>query len=707
MARRRPDPALQKARRLVRAGRRREAADVLTEALRLAPGNAKVKAELSRYLTGKPFTFEESDYKELQGIISDFLLHPQRFSSMRWGRLKQLRHRVFYLEQGVRHMLTVTDNKSLQQLHNTINRARQRHRTPISKLGISLAAGAVLLLTAGGTVFYLCKQAEKAVETMAAHSKGDFDAETARNLLKIYDTGLNRTLNRRVGEEADRLRQHLKATEQRFREIDAILREIETSRQSVVSQGVRRRAFIERNLKALGRNAGSLQERWATLCRREQKELNQQRLSLAEELMAPLPEWQELTGNPEEDTKLLAARLKVLQQRINIYDDAADALKLPEKIIDSTRQELKSNTSLQKEVKAYAAMLQLLPTARSYEQYKQLLENVAPTRYTTAMEMLDILPHMPVVDSVRSMMQEHGQNVPPGLLQAARSSLMNGQPTFSSDFPATREQLHLLNELLTNSALSTRLYELTNTADQQAAYSEELPVLRNGRACFNRSALDPQRDVCERKAVEWQNPDAVVSRILDPRPLHKALGMDNASGFSTVVNLPGILTRLLQHEHPHVPPLAKAYVFHYLLQVNNGSEHKLINGLRFAPEMRNTIRSFEKLRKECGVTLDGNCWLRRTETHAEAERRYADWFHKHRKADFAAELKKNLGSLLNVEPRFCGYINETGEAVLFEAVSKGQLIWHLSRSAMTSSVCGKPLQKPDLLSPVFIMKKLH
>ena len=705
MARRKPDPTLQKARRLARSGRRREAAHVLEQALRDTPGNAKVKDELSRYLTGKPFTFEEKDYKELQSIISEFLTKPQRFSTLRRSPIKQLRHRIFYLEQSVRHMLSVTDQKSLQQLQDTLNRALQRHRKPLSKLGMTLAAAGILLTLVSGSACYLCKRAEKAAESMANHAKGEFDLQVARSLLKTYDTGLNRTLNNRVDTAAARLRHYIRATEQRYSEIDAILREIETNQQSVVGQGVRRRALIERQLRELGRNAGDLHARWATLCRREEKELNQQRLSLAEELMSPLPEWQQLTHDPEKDIALVNSRLKVLQQRINIYDDAAEALKLPEEIITPTRQEIEKNTALRKEIKAYSTMLTYLPNARSYEQYRKLLQEVNPEHYPPAVKHLAIIRNLPEVSSIRGMMQERGQDQPAGLLQAARKSLVEGQPTFSQNFPATKEQLHLLDEILTNSALRTRLYELTNTAGMLEAYSEKLPIIRQGRACFKRSTLDPQRNLEEGKDVEWENPGAVVSRVLDPRPLHKALGLDSPSGYSARVNLPVMLTRLLQLNQPDVPALARAYVFHHLLQINNGSEHQLMSGMRFAPEMRKTVESFDKLRKDCNIRLDGNCWLRRDKAHTKAEARFAAWFHKHRKVDFPAELSKNLGALLNVEPGFSGYINMQGEPELFVHVSKGQLIWHLSGSAMTSSAYGDALQNPDLLSPVFIMRK--
>ena len=215
------------------------------------------------------------------------------------------------------------------------------------------------------------------------------------------------------------------------------------------------------------------------------------------------------------------------------------------------------------------------------------------------------------------------------------------------------------------------------------------------------------RDMSDRKYVEWQNPNFVVSRTLDPRPLHKALGLDNRTGFVTSVNLPVVLTRLLQHDNPDVPPLAKAYVFKYLLEVNNSGQQNILSGLRFAPEMRKTANSFRKLEKECRIKLDGNCWLQRTPEHALAERKFARWFSKHRKTDFAGELRNNLEKILKVEPRFCGYINERGTPVLFEQTSPGQLIWYLSGSSMTTTPWGADLQEPAPFSPVFTMEKVY
>lgn len=705
MARRRPNPELQKFRRLVRAGKRREAIEFLEETIRENPDNAKAKDELSRHLTNRPFSFEEADIKELQQIIADFVRKPQHLSSLRKNTLKKLRHRTVYLEEALNPMLSVGDKKSLQQLRSAISRDLQRRRKPFSKRSIAAAAAIALLLGCGAAIFFLCQRAGHAAETMASFARKNFECQGARNLLKVHDTGLNRTLNRRVRVEADRLRALISNARKSATEVDAILTEIERGNQSVVGQGVRRRALIERRLRELGRDGLTLQQRWTELCRREQNELKQQRLSLVEELMAPLPTWQGVKGQHEEDIALLKARIKVLQQRLNIYEDAAEALKLDESIIQPAREEMENNTATLKEIQDLRHMLNMLCSAHDYDTYCKYLNDFQPQYYKPGVDMLGIRDNLPSFQSLQGMMQEHGQDLPSGLLQAARESLVDGKPTFSARFPATKEQLHLLDELLTNSALRTCLYELTNVADNLEAYSESLPELRYGRACFMRSSLDPQRDVSDNKAVEWQNPHHVVSRTLDPRPLHQALGMHNDSGFSNKANLPELLTRLLQHHHANVPPLAKAYVFHYLIRVNNESAYPILTGLRYAPEMRKVMTSFDELRESCGVTLDGNCWLRRTPAHAEAERRYAKWFNNHQKVDFSAELKKNLHRLLNVTPRFVGHIEAGGNPFLFEQLKEGQLIWYLSNSATTASTWGEPLQQPMPLSPIFIMDK--
>lgn len=705
MARRKADPVLQKLRQLARAGRRREAAGILEDAIRQNPKHEKARDELSRYLQGKPFSFEERDYTELQAILSDFLRNPQDLGQMRRSTLKRLRHRSCFLEKALEHMLSQMDRKTLGQLRSAIARELQRRRKPLGKLSAAIVVCLSLSTLLAGGCYFLWKRAETAAQVLESAADSGVRRSDAMQLLKVHDTGLNRTFNRRIGEQSERLKRLIQLSAQHAREVDAILKTIESGKQSVVGQGVRRRALIERRLKELGLDAGELQQRWAALCRKEQAELNQQRLSLVEELMSPIPEWQGVQGNPALDVPLLQSRVKQLQQRINIYDDAAAALELPESIIEGVRKEIADCEQILSEINGVHQMLQLLPAARDYEHFQQMLSNHTPQHYLPYIEMLDVVRYMPTVASVRGMMQEHGQNLPAGLLQNARESLIDGKPSFSRNFPASGEQLHLLDELLTNSALRTRLYELTNVADNLYAYSEELPQLRYGRACFKRSALDPARDIADKKAIEWQNPHSVVSRSLDPRPLCHALGLDNKTGFASVVNLPGVITRLMQHEHPDVPPLAKAYILHYLLQVNNRFSHAMLSGLRYAPEMRRATESFEHLRRACQVKLDGNCWLQRTPCHAEAEKQFARWFRKHRKVDFAGELRKNLGELMNVTPRFCGYIDENGKPVLFEDVKEGKLIWYLSHTAMTATIWGEQLQEPMKLSPVFIMKK--
>ena len=706
MARRKTDPVLQKLRRLARSGQRFEAASLLEQTIQVNPKHTKAREELARYLTGKPFSFEEAEYKELQSILREFLTGPQKLSNMSIGVLKKLKHRTCYLEKALARMLSSSDTRTLCQLRAAIARERQRRRRPLGKLSLGIAAGLTVILTTGVAAYLLWQRASTAADIMS-EACNHFQRAKAHKLLQVHDTGLNRTLNRRVGEQADKLRMLIRSSERQAQELDAILRSIESGKQSVVGQGVRRRSHIERLLKALGGDAEALQIRWAALCSKEQSALNQQRLSLVEELMSPLPDWQGVQGNPEEDISLLNNRMKTLQQRILIYEDAAEALNLPESSIAPAREEIQKNQNILDEISAYRHLLRMLPAARDYGQYRQLLHSFSPEHYLPAISLMGICNILPDETNLRGMMQEHGHDLPPGVLLAARGSLVEGKPSFSADFPATAEQLHLINELVTNSALNTRLYELTNTAENLHAYSEELPQIRHGRACFNRSALDPERELAENKYIEWQNPNSVVSRTLDPRPLHRELEFNKQSAFSTVVNLPETMTRLLQHQHPDVPVLAKAYIFHHLIQINNSGTYPVLRGLRFAPDMRRTLESFEQLRQECGIRLDGNCWLRRTRAHAEAERKFIRWFSKHKKVDFVAELKHNLEALLRVTPQFCGYINEGGEATLFENISEHQIIWYLGKEGMTTSQWGSPLQAPVRLSPVFIIRKTN
>ena len=61
---------MQKLRRLVHYGRRSEAATLLEETLRTNPSHSRAREELSRYLTNRPFTFEEAEHEELKKILT-------------------------------------------------------------------------------------------------------------------------------------------------------------------------------------------------------------------------------------------------------------------------------------------------------------------------------------------------------------------------------------------------------------------------------------------------------------------------------------------------------------------------------------------------------------------------------------------------------------------------------------------------------------
>lgn len=706
MGRRRPDPVLQKVRQLVRKGKRAEAVELLEETLRQNPNHAKARKEYNLHLTNQPFTFEVKEYEELQKIISDFLTSPQALGSMKARALRNLRNRTHYLLQAQAHMLTVIEKKTVQQLRTNINRELQRRRKPAGKVIIILASVVLCLILITGIILFLVKRAESAARTLNQAAEQHCSRAVGLNLLNIHDTGLNRTLDRSVGVAADKLRYHLKATERRIREVDAILYSIEKGEQSVVSQGVHKRAHVGRILKALGADAPPFQLRWNRLLQREKDALQRERISLVEDLMAPLTPPDALTGSPDDDIPILTRRNNLLQQRIDIFQDAEKAFDLPEELIEREVKELAEVKLILKEVVSLRNMLRLLPEAADYETYHQRLASIKTAHYAMSREVQKVCRLLPDLKKIRALMQGHGQKVNPELMQAARTSLLDGGPTFSTAFPATKEQLHLLNELLTNSALKTRLYALTDTAANLHAYSETLPEFRHGKACFLRSALDPERDVFDKKAVEWHNPRAVVQRTLDPRPLHRQLGLHNRTGFHATVNLPKMLTATLQIRGEHIPALARAYVFHYLIRTNDLASEPYLKGLQYAPEMRQTIESFEKLRRECRVRLDGDCWLRRSPEHAAAERRFEKWFNKHHDVDFTKELKRHFGGLMRIAPKFCGYVNEQRKIVLLREYEPGKLFWYLSQNgSMTTSTTGSSLQNPARFSPVFTTEK--
>ncbi len=707
MRRRRTDPLLQKLRQLVRSGQRGEVLQLLQETLREQPNNARAREELSRHLTGRPYTFEEKAYTELQELLSSPLSSPLKLNNCSVRALRKLKLRIRSLHLELQPLLSEKDEQNLRQLRQNLIRELNRRRRKLRKpLGLVLGS-LLLLLFAGGICYSLNKRAQEAAEILhRASDNKTTSIATATQLLAVHNTGLNRTLEQSVRTGAARLQAFIRAAEQRSRELDSLLQSIENGNQTVVGQGIRRRAEIERMLNLPCLDNRALRQRWAALCQAERTALRQQRLALAEELLSPIPAPQELCGNIEKDLTITNQRKELLNTRLLLFEDAGKALDIPADSMKPIQDELTSLNLLQQEITDLRQMLQLLPSAHDYTTYRTRLAGVQARHYTPGIELLEILQQMPTEDSVRGMMQEHGQNLRPGLLQASRKSLLEGGPTFSQEFPASREQIQLINELLSNTALRTRLYELTDTAENQMAYSEHLPELHYGRARFQRSALDPARQMQQQKIEEWHNPQAILSREIDPRPLYTELGLNNRSGFFSTLNLPDLLTRIFHIRGAHIPALARAYVFHHLVQANAAATESILSGMRFAPAMRQRILEFETLRKECGVELNGSCWLQNTPLHIAAEQKFARWFNKHRQCDFTDELKRNLGSLLRISPHFCGYVNENEQPVLFEEARQGQLIWYMGTdSAMTTTPWGEALQSPMQLSPIFTVER--
>ena len=155
--------------------------------------------------------------------------------------------------------------------------------------------------------------------------------------------------------------------------------------------------------------------------------------------MAPLPPGEQLSGNLAEDIQRLQERRKVLLQRQSIFDDAGATLELPETLILPVQNELKLVDAQLNDITQLKNQLELLPSVRDYKQFRSQLEAMQSEHYVHGAELLETRRYIPKVSTLRGMMQEHGQNIPADLLQAARKSLIEGGPSFSTEFPATKE----------------------------------------------------------------------------------------------------------------------------------------------------------------------------------------------------------------------------------------------------------------------------
>ncbi len=712
MARRRTDSFERELRRHARAGHGEKVRALLEERLRQEPDDEEARRELWRLDRGLPLRAQESALErqrrlaremreELTAELELYQRTPELPRSWDAPLLRRRAKRINTIRSILGKQLPEDSQRAAAAYLATLNgelkqRLRWRRRA-WGLLGIPLILG-----LAAGSAFLFYQRSQRLDSALGAAMAAD-ETGPVEQAATVADSGINRLVNPQLAAHIDQARQWLERARQRHAYLAAVIGGIESGRGSVAGLPRARRAYIERELRLLPRDSRALLARWDALCDKEKEQLLRQAENARLQFSAPLPPFPETSGKLSDDESLLRGQQDALQRQLRDFAEAQEAYELPPALADATRRRLASLENQLSDIALMRRTAAALPAARSYGQYRRLLEQLKPQAYAPALHMLDIIDQLPTEDELRDQMQDKERKLPPGMLEAIRHALLDGGPSFTPAFHANAHQVALMEDVFSSPLLRTKLYELS-CEGEESWLTESQPELSHDRLHFTPSALDSKHGLGTPRSITWDNPRLAYIRPIDVAPLLSRLGIGRESFFRDA-SLPHVLDRLMEPRPQHCPALAQAYLFGRLRDLMQAHLWPRMFGLPYAPTLRADLRSFTKLEKQLGFALGTGCWLTPSPGRDAAERAYAKWFREREGRGYAAEIAHNFGRLVGVHPRFAGYIDENGNARLFLPLPDGRLLWYISQEGLTTTPQGEPLETPALLSPVFTIEQ--
>lgn len=709
MARHKTQDYRRRLRRLALAGNLADAELLLRHRLKQCPQDKEAEEELSRLLSGQPLLVLqtaaqrrqralEQAYENLMRLVKETPEHHIPLRST--PELRLIRQS---LSDTARHLEGRNElPPSLQRYKASISAELRRRRGLVCKRLLKWGVATAGLAAIAGAVLAFLHQKACHIEKELADSIQQQQWRQTGSLVDVADTGINRLLCRKLESTIFEANRWLTATENKKNKLEKHILRIENGGGKLSSMRLSLRAELERGLAALPADFAELSRRWQRLCEREEAVLNQQKTDYLQRVLAPLPPLPEYTGNPAEDIERLRQAAEQPKQLLRLCREAPDSYDIPPAVVAAANKQLNDIAGYCEEIERYKTFLSYLGDVRSYAQYRERLQNFTAKHYTPAINSLHIVPLLPEVEDIRSLMQDPELKTDDALTQAAIATLLDGGPSFSATVPASREQVLLMEDLFTAPSLHQELFEVYSD-EGELYYCDAPPGLdADKRVHIKRSDLDPALTLENRHIIK-DDASGLLQRCLDTRPLAKAAGLDKTSFFRET-NLPALLNKVLKFEHKQCPALATGVVYHRLLKLMQLHAHPAHAGMQYSPTMRRHAASFMRMVRKHGINLKPGCWLGNSPALKEAEADFRAWFRENRDANYMQEIENNFGPLMRVGVRFCGYMNEKGEAQMFQSPPENTPIWYLAEEGIIATPFGEAPESPKPLSPIFTAK---
>ncbi len=700
-------------RRVAVSGREDEVRRVLLRLQQVYPEDSEVTDELARLEAGRPLRIAESKRQRAErlsqeaqrGILAILAQYgsAQAVSCAHTPDLRkaqqQLNAYVHTLKSG-REAAPAGTRAFARALKSELNKRRKKNtRGRFIRLGI--VAAVVAAVAAVGVILH-GRAGRLSHQLLDAKNARDWNKTT--ELLRAADTGINRMMHREVIPAVEEARKWQQRVQVDSRELTRQMHVYENLG-AVSSLSLEERAAFLRQIRALPAPFSThLLEKWQELCRPVQQELERQKREAVARFSQPAP-LPQLTEDPAQDRSALSSLEHKLSRLLHDFRDAQETFELDPKLIAAHCDTYAQAQRLLGDIDLLTRAENLLSTARNYTEYRNALVGFRPVSYQPALRAAETMNALgsheeTLLAKIRSVKHRVPAEFPAPYPRHVMNAITQAGPTFGPQFPASAAQLEIMEDLFTNRAMRTKLYELI-AADGQVHYTEQNPEMVDGNKLRLRvSEFDPLYKLDERQK-EWLYPQAVKMKLVDVSPLMTALQIDRSTFFSQA-NVPDLLGRITQVHAEACPALAKAYVYDTLLTLIAGQEQEPVLGLRFSPALRADMDSFRKLKAELGVRPRINLWLEHTSDQARAESAFARWFSQHEDRRYTREMSRNLRAILADRARYVGYADASCRVHYKElhAPAKGRVLYYISRGKLAVVPSSEELRDPDPFSPI-------
>lgn len=704
------DATKRKIRRLAITGRWRAVRSELGQYLEQNPQDEEAKSEWLRFEKGQPMVLTLSAEERRKAAAQEAeknlrqLMRQYPEDRVKLLNLSELKSILESIEE--QHSVLVKSRHQVspgtRQYIDTV-KARKRAfvwramKTQLKYGGIilSLLAVAIVIWTGLRESAY-----DKLQDLKAALEAPAYDELTQK--LKAADQPLNHFFCPNLSTYVARAQQWIDEHDELLNDLENKLARLESGAVKLSSLSTAEILNIESGIDRSQRGREQLLKRWQEICRKEYSALEKKKSEILQAIDAPLPPLPQWSGDVETDINNVAAYKTSL---INMSLETQAAIKLykvKSGAVERLNERIAHTDVLLREMHQIRAVLKTLGTSRSYKSFRENIARLTIKYYTPAQQLADIKQHLPEEENVAYRMVDPHGNFTAEHLMAAHAIFVNSAPSFPPEFPATPQVLIIPEDILTAPSLLNKIYTL-KTPEGETWYSTIRPERdESGFTTYRRSIVDPKFTLDDNRR-EFQDGSAYQLGEIDATHLLRDLKIERNDFFITV-NLPSMLTAVLNYKEGKHPALAQASVYRCLLLITDAHPHTMLNGVRFSPTLRKHSASFHALLKRLDIDLKPGCWLSPSPQVERAEKAFREWFRTHAGCDYRAEMAQNFMAAYYKRPQFCGYLDEHGKVKIFIKLKAGEKLWYVSQDGIKCSSSIEEIETGRPLSPLFKVK---